>query len=258
MKARSNRNPAFTLIELLVVIAIIAILAALLLPVLAQATEKGKRIACLNNEKQMGLASQMYAEDDPNKWLTGPLRFPPTPQANQVQASDDLSWLYPNYINSLNSFVCPTTHNFIQNTTLGDFNANGQILDLVEHAGGSSPQAPGSNNLHGHSYEQFSCWYNQPTFTRKSQSTVVAWKNQVRPDSGGPSGIDLIIDQMETHPAQGYPWENCPNPFNNHGRPGGNVVFCDGHAAWVPYKKWKDMISCGDDYPLSWPFPPDM
>jgi prepilin-type N-terminal cleavage/methylation domain-containing protein len=54
----------FTLIELLVVIAIIAILAAMLLPALAAAKARAKAIACVNNGKQLGLATQMYLGDN--------------------------------------------------------------------------------------------------------------------------------------------------------------------------------------------------
>ena len=64
MKSRS----AFTLIELLVVIAIIAILAAILFPVFAQVREKARSIACLSNEKQIGLATMQYVQDNDEKF----------------------------------------------------------------------------------------------------------------------------------------------------------------------------------------------
>ena len=76
---RKTERHAFTLIELLVVIAIIGILAGMLLPSLARAKETARRIKCLNNEHQIGLALVMYTDENngclpprthPNRWPT--------------------------------------------------------------------------------------------------------------------------------------------------------------------------------------------
>lgn len=76
------KNHAFTLIELLVVIAIIVILAALLLPALASAREKGRRTVCLSNARQIGLGIQMYAQDHEGRIPYGPKAPPFTSPAN--------------------------------------------------------------------------------------------------------------------------------------------------------------------------------
>ncbi|PIU62351.1 MAG: hypothetical protein COS85_18685 [Armatimonadetes bacterium CG07_land_8_20_14_0_80_59_28] len=59
----NSKNQGFTLIELLTVIAIIAILASILFPTFARAREKARTTSCMSNQKQLGLAFQMYRDD---------------------------------------------------------------------------------------------------------------------------------------------------------------------------------------------------
>lgn len=129
MEAKVVCRAAFTLIELLVVIAIIAILAALLLPALQAAKAQAHRVACLNNNKQIGYAAHMYAGDygdylpHPNwrapggdiyqGWLYKPVsRYPPNmdapPYNTDPQQAYEGGLLFLNMSRTMKSYWCPT------------------------------------------------------------------------------------------------------------------------------------------------------
>src|SRR3978361_155754 len=95
--SRKNRlDGAFTLIELLVVIAIIAILAAILFPVFAQAKAAAKKVNSLSNQKQIGLATIMYAGDYedilPETGWDGPCQRPEETHDHTSASVNDNFW----------------------------------------------------------------------------------------------------------------------------------------------------------------------
>jgi prepilin-type N-terminal cleavage/methylation domain-containing protein/prepilin-type processing-associated H-X9-DG protein len=96
------RRVGFTLIELLVVIAIIAVLAAILFPVFAQAREKARQTSCASNEKQLALAVLMYAQDSDEV-------LPPT-AVPTLNGGDDILWpdLLAPYVKNDQVRHCPS------------------------------------------------------------------------------------------------------------------------------------------------------
>src|SRR5262249_16401824 len=113
LRNRSIDAHGFTLIELLVVIAIIAILAAILFPVFAQAREKARQASCLSNTKQLGLAYIQYVQD-----YDGYLPAAFSGWQGDVDWHDGNWWwgqrIYP-YIKSRNVYRCPSHSGFDPN-----------------------------------------------------------------------------------------------------------------------------------------------
>lgn len=102
-------NNGFTLIELLIVIAIIAILAAILFPVFAQAREQARKITCVSNLRQLTNAWLMYAQDYDERWVTTGKGYDPNTTSCSDDGSDrqDGNYIVQPYVKSFNIFFCP-------------------------------------------------------------------------------------------------------------------------------------------------------
>jgi prepilin-type N-terminal cleavage/methylation domain-containing protein/prepilin-type processing-associated H-X9-DG protein len=238
----AQRVNGFTLIELLVVIAIIAILAAMLLPVLARAKEKANRIACRSNIRQIGLGSQMYANDFNGDFLADTRDSPP---GVRDDGDDDMTQFVPAYVPNYKAFLCPSTQNFINPTNLISVSQYHQPNAMVIK--GLYDNAPNGKAVgEGMSFEIQGSWSH--TDTKKTQQRVLTYR--AKKTLGwvgaipGPTRIFLLYDADDGKPS-GH--NNYPDPVDNHGPEGSNFLFCDGHAEWVLRAKYIPTWNISED-----------
>ena len=195
------------------------------MPALAKAKEKARRISCLNNLKQLGLGCYQYSDDNAKGAFFGTTNY----------ADDNINFLYPNYVSSFGSFVCPSTRNKIRTNT---FVADGKtlVVDLADFA------RAGKNATNGFSYETFS--YMGPLRNvPKTQSTVNSYEHRfpsfgLRGTVPGPSRIWLMVDGDDKYPNIPKSINDYPDPSNNHGADGAHANFADGHAEWIKRQRY--------------------
>lgn len=236
-------SPAgFTLIELLVVIAIIAILAAILFPVFAQAREKARQTACLSNEKQLGLAFMQYVADYDETF----------PAGTAGPGNGCVGWggqLYP-YVKSGEVYRCPAdislngsgiSYAMNANMEIDNFNttpfsktgvAQANLVDAAKsinlfeiyHGTGVNPANAGEKGtMSGNGITASSqAWY-QLGYTSALYDTGVF--GNITPQTA--YGVTWISNGNSTTGTHNFRAKDGRHSL------GANYIFCDGHAKWL-------------------------
>ena len=208
---------AFTLIELLVVIAIIAILASMLLPALARAKESGKRIACVNDLRQLGLSMQMYEDD--NEGLQ-PQRTINLPGGSWPCALRD-------YYKDLKVLTCPNDLSPLSNPS----------------AFSNEDRAPRSYILNGWNdyFEAQGIAFASMEGTKMPESAIHEPSETILFGEKNETSIHYYMDFMEIDPTTLLANDFAELDHNKHMRTttttgGSNFAFADGSARY--YKYW--------------------